>query len=538
MRQPFVRNGITLLSGIDPVGRCEKIANAVSLKDRTLYFCPSPLFGYGLGEFLSRLEKEAPSSAVLCVEADSELYELSLENIDVSVKTHRKLRITNITEAGKLCSFFRTQWEARAFRRIEIIRLTGGWQLFSDLYDALCDSLRREIATDWSNALTLAKLGRLYIRNALRNLPLLADFSSISKLSFGSSPVLVLGAGPSLDEVIDSLVIHFGESIFRTGNRPFKIVCVDTCLGALKDRKIFPDLVVILESQHWNLNDFHGCKGWEVKSAIDLSAYPQSSQMFTGNGFLFMTPWTSLKIFERLNETGLLPSVVPPLGSVGLSAVEISRRLTSGKIILCGLDFSFTVDKYHARSTPGHRKRLNTQNRLRGIINASVLDTAFAVVSKSGFPVLSSPVMRHYRDLFEQEFSGDRRLFNIEVSGLPLGIKTISMEDAFKALGGNGQEILLKESAATNEEKILLKGKLGFFLENEKKRLKDLRDILTGEAQMDREKLKVLIEECDYLWAHFPDFSGGKRPDFESSEFISFLNRIRAEIDPMMRLLG
>jgi hypothetical protein len=539
MQQAFIRNGITLLSGIDPVGRCEKIANAVSIKDRTLYFCPSPLFGYGLDKFLSRLEKEAPNSAVLCVEADSELYKLFLENIDASVKSDRKLRITNIAEAEKLCSFLHTQWGARAFRRIEIIRLTGGWQLSSELYDSLCDSLRREIAVDWSNALTLAKLGRLYIRNALRNFSLLADFSSISNLSFGPSPVLVLGAGPSLDECLDALEMRFGENIQHTENRHFKIVCVDTCLGVLKDRKIFPDLVVILESQHWNLNDFTGCKGWEVKSAIDLSAYPQSSEMLAGNGYLFMTPWTPLKIFERLKEAGFLPSVVPPLGSVGLSAVEISRRLTRGKIILCGLDFSFTVDKYHARSTPVHRRRLNTQNRLHGMLNAAVFDSAFAAVSKSGFSVLCSPVMRNYRDLFKQEFSGDARLFDIEGSGLLLGVKTLSMEDAFKMLGETDhiQEKLLKESAVSSEEKILLKGKLRVFLENEKKRLKDLRDIMTGEAQMDRKKLKMLIDECDYLWSHFPDYSGGQCPDFEKDELISFLKRVRAEIDPMIALL-
>ena len=540
MQQPFVRNGITLLSGFDPVGRCEKAASAVSLKDRTLYFCPSPIFGYGLAKFLSRMETEAPNSAVLCVEADSELYKLSLENMETSVKSAGKLRITNITDSGKLCSFLRTQWGARAFRRIEIIRLTGGWQLFRELYDSLCESLRREIAADWSNALTLAKLGRLYIRNALRNLSLLPDFPSISNLSFGFSPVLVLGAGPSLDEALDALEIRFGESLRRTENRPFKIVCVDTALGALKDRKIFPDLVVILESQHWNLNDFTGCKGWEVQSAIDLSAHPQSSQILTGNGFLFMTPWTSLKILERLKKAGLLPSGVPPLGSVGLSAVEISRRLTRGKIILCGLDFSFTVDKYHARSTPAHRRRLNTQNRLRGIFNASVFDSAFNAVSKSGLPVLCSPVMRNYRDLFEQEFSGDSRLFDIKGSGLPLGIKTLSIEDAFNVLGeaDSPQEKLSKENVMPDEEKILLKEKLIIFLEDEKKRLKDLKDILTGEAQPDREKFKTLIDECDYLWAHFPDFSGGRRVDFESSDLLSFLNRIRAEIDPMMALLG
>jgi len=71
---PFVRNGKTLLSGVDPQGRADRIASAVPVKERTLYFCPSPLYGYGLSNFLSRLKTEAPNSAVLCVEADTANY--------------------------------------------------------------------------------------------------------------------------------------------------------------------------------------------------------------------------------------------------------------------------------------------------------------------------------------------------------------------------------------------------------------------------------------------------------------------------------
>ena len=130
-------------------------------------------------------------------------------------------------------------------------------------------------------------------------------------------------------------------------------------------------------------------------------------------------------------------------------------------------------------------------------------------------------------------------MFDIKGSGLPLGIKILSMEDAFNVLGeaDSPQEKLLKENGMPDEEKIFLKERLKVFFEDEKKRLKDLKDILTGEAQPDREKLKTLIDECDYLWAHFPDFSGGRKVDFDSADFISFLNRVRAEIDPMIRLL-
>ena len=557
---PFVKNGKTLL-GIDPVRLSQRTADAVTVKERTLYFCPSPLYGYGLERLLERLE-EAPDSAILCVEADAELYELSIKSGVSSLAPEKKLRITNVSEAEKLCAFVREAWGARAFRRIETVRFSGGWQLFPELYNSLCEALSREIAVDWSNAMTLAKLGRLYIRNALRNLPLAARFPSIEKLSFGESPVLVLGAGPSLDETLDALCRRFAQTL-APENRPFKIICVDTCLGALKDRQITPDLAVILESQHWNLRDFTGCRGWEVPSAVDLSALPESARMLS-DGFLFMTPWTHLRIFERLKSAALLPAIFPPLGSVGLTAVEIARRASSGKIICSGLDFSFTADKYHARGTPGHRGKLNAQTRLRAMFNAAAFDSAsFAASSKNGCPVRSNPAMQNYRDLFEQEFAGDPRLFDIEGSGLSLGIKTLSMEDALEKISRRGTEIAEgakkrekkeftgedftqrrknAENAEEREgemgERRLLTEKVLIFFEGEKKRLEELRGILTGEAS-GQERLNVLVDECDYLWAHFPDYSGGRRPDLieSSPSALSFLKRLRAEIDPMLKLI-
>lgn len=546
--QGLVRNGITLLSGIDPVRRAERTADAVSVKDRTLYFCPSPIFGYGLEKFLSRLETEAPNSAILCIEADEELYDLSKKNMEPPLLAADKLHLTNVIDAENLYVLVRNRWGARAFRRVEVIKFTGGWQLFPELYDSLCETLRREIATDWSNALTLAKLGRLYIRNALKNLSLIPRMPSIANLSFGDENVLVLGAGPSLDDSLDALKQRFGDLLCRKEERPFKIICVDTCLSALKDRLIIPDLVVILESQHWNLCDFTGCKGWKVTAAIDLSALPQSTEVLGGGGFLFMTPWTNLKIFERLKEADLLPAVVPPLGSVGNTAVELARRLTGGKIICAGLDFSFTQDKFHARGTPGHRAYLNTKTRFKG--TAVYASSSFTSVSKAGFSVLSNPSMRNYRELFEKEFGGDSRLFDISGSGLPLGVKTLSVDEALVVLGEGtvknfshrGIEPSVREDTETQagsieegkESSALLKEKLQIFIEEEKKRLIELRDILTGEAEAEQERLGVLLDECDYLWGHFPDYAGGRKPDCGD---LSFLKRVRTEIDPMITRL-
>ena len=585
MELPFVKNGKTLLSGIDPVRLAERAADAVNITGKTLYFCPSPILGYGLERFLSRLSEHSGDSDVLCVEADLEIYKISAEHLSPLLARYKNLHLINICEiaskgvsafldaGAELAAVIRAQCGEKAFRRVETLRLTGGWQLFPEIYESLCDTIRREIASEWSNALTLTKLGRLYIRNFFRNLSLANTFPSLAELSFGSSPVLVLGAGPSLDETLEQLTVSSEQrtqnndklaernllpsDIFhRPEARSFKIVCVDTCLGALKDRNIVPDLVVVLESQHWNMRDFSGCRGWNVPAAVDFSALPASSRILDGGGYVFFTPWTRLRIFERLKNAGLLPAVVPPLGSVGLTAVEIARRLTTGKIICSGLDFSFSADKYHARGTQGHRRLLNTQTRLKRIANiAAFAQGVFSAVSKSGSSVYTNPIMKNYRDLFEREFADDERLRDIEGTGLSLGIKTITIKEAMNELGienSFSQRRIEPSVRDAEEEKERINSslcpcepqvrRLGVSNSNiplvlnndERSRLLELRNILAGDIAMDKNRLSILIDECDYLWAHFPDCAGGRHPGLED---ISFLKRVRTEIDPMLKVM-
>jgi hypothetical protein len=552
----LVWKGKTILSGINPAGRAECAADALELKDKTLYFCPSPLYGYGLGRLLERLEKEAPGSAVVCPEADPQLYDLSLKNIEPPLALHSGLRITNLIEPAALCTLVRQTWGSRSFRRVEVIRFSGGWQLFPELYSRLSEALRREIAVDWGNALTLTRLGRRYMHNALKNLSLLPVCPSITELSFGNAPVLVLGAGPSLDPLLDNLSRHFGDLLCGAPEaqaaRPFKIICVDTSLPALNDRNISPDLVVILESQQWNLRDFTGLRGRKIPAAMDFSALPASGRVLAGSLYLFMTPWTDLRIFRRLRDGGLLPPAVLPLGSVGLCAVELARRLTGGNIISGGLDFSFTLDAFHARSTPGHKDKLQSCSRFKSLLNAAQAfgGGSFCAVSKDGKQVRSNPALRNYCALFRQEFSSDQRLFDVADSGLPLGIKTLSINDALellKAESSSAETEIAHNTGVMNRqrppaEQAERNKNLFAFLQIEKDRLVTLRAMLSGEVPAER--LESLIDECDYLWAHFPDYAGADRGRPGEREIaaagqtaLSFLKRIRAEIDPALALL-
>jgi hypothetical protein len=473
-------------------------------------------------------------SAVLCVEADEGLLELSRTALAGLLEENPRLRLVRAGTAEELCSVIRLAWGARRFRRVETIRLTGGWRLFPELYDSLHVALKQTIYTDWTNAMTLVKLGRRYIRNALWNLGRLPESRDLSELSFGSAPVLVLGAGPSLDGLLEELFRFFGDPIRDPAKRPFRIICVDTCLPPLKERNLRPDLAVILESQHWNLRDFIGTGIWRVSAAFDLSALPATGEILGGEVFLFFTPWTGLSVFNRLRAAGLLPKPVAPLGSVGLTATALARELSSGPIITGGLDFSFTLDAYHARGTAGHLDRLYRQDRFHSLINAggAFRRGVFTATAKSGQAVRSDPVMASYRDLFEGEFAPEGRIRDALGPGLSLGTVPLLPQEVFEVLGSGPVRPLAMPPRKAGPGY----GVVRTFIRGEREALVTLRRILTGEITVPAEQVEALLDREDYLWAHFPDCAGtgGRRPPAGD---ISFLKRVRAEIDPFIRLL-
>jgi hypothetical protein len=140
--------------------------------------------------------------------------------------------------------------------------------------------------------------------------------------------------------------------------------------------------------------------------------------------------------------------------------------------------------------------------------------------------------MRGYRDLFEQEFAGETRLRDISGSGLPLGIKSLPMDEALGMLAGEGEFPPFPPPSPQRRESSF---QLKTFMEEEKERLIRLRGLLSGALSPAGGELDGLLDECGYLWAHFPECAGagGRRPPADD---ISFFKRVRAEIDPFLRL--
>jgi hypothetical protein len=141
--------------------------------------------------------------------------------------------------------------------------------------------------------------------------------------------------------------------------------------------------------------------------------------------------------------------------------------------------------------------------------------------------------MASYRDLFEREFAGDGGIRDLMGTGLSLGTVPLSLEEARELLGsGQNLRLPLPSPPDTGGRTTAMET----FVREEREALVTLRKILTAELTVPELRREALLDRENYLWAHFPDCAGtgGRRPPPGD---ISFLKRVRTEIDPFIGLL-
>jgi hypothetical protein len=114
-------------------------------------------------------------------------------------------------------------------------------------------------------------------------------------------------------------------------------------------------------------------------------------------------------------------------------------------------------------------------------------------------------------------------------TGLPLGIPVLSPEEACAVLKSDAPARRPARPVPALPDTALVRG----FIKGEREKLALLKETLSGTSACSA-NLEELLDYCSYLWLHFPECAGadGKRPSVQN---ISFLKRVRTEIDPFLR---
>lgn len=494
--------GRLLYSERGPALFAERLAASMaqSAEPGRLYILASPGLWYGVASLLARLREDC---SLLCVEADPRLADLSRRFLPEEIRRDRRLRFVETLDPESLGKEAR---DLGVFRRVRLLKFSGGAAFHEAEYRRAAEFLDGEYLAAWKNRASLMAMGRLWIRNSFENLAALEEIAP-TPLPRLRGPGFVCGAGPSLESALPLLA--------RLKNRAWILAC-DTALPPLLARGIMPDLVVCLEAQAHNLADFVPLGNRRISLVADLSSHPATFRALRGPKHLSLVRVHEGAFTDRLAALGLPALSLPPLGSVGVHALHLARRIATGSVFALGLDFAFEAGKTHARGTPTllaeeyaltrlHRwPRQNAAAFRHGVRSVPACPGEAGGSTQEG-RLLTDPVLSGYAALLAGESAlPGPRIYDIRGRGLPIGAPRLNFEEvqalvrqeAPEKRKTGGTEGVLWPSEA---------GKGATFLAGELDRLTELEAGLKGRRLLGREELARRLEELDYLLWPLPD---------------------------------
>lgn len=303
----------------------------------------------------------------------------------------------------------------------DVVSLPAYANQFPALWKAL--STRRERIREHRsiNLATLARFGRLWLRNSFRNMQTYRSAGRLNQLvgSLRGAPTLLLAAGPSLDIVLGdlpSLAEHFIICAVDTAVRP--------CLAAGVD----PDFVVVVDPQYWNSRHLDRCKLNQSKTRLvtELSVHPRCLGRYDVQTFLAASIFPLGEFIEggRIARLGAG-------GSVATSAWDLLRQAGASDIVIAGLDLGFPGLQTHCAGAYAEESRHATASRHHSAetqaVNYLFSGAPHTVNDYAGGDLVSDRRMDVYAAWFEQRFREEAR---------PGGVRTWNLGTASRALAG------------------------------------------------------------------------------------------------------
>ena len=502
-------------SRYSPEAASERAVEALSISPQSLVLVFSPLLCYGLENLFKKIPDD---SFVLFIEKEAALKEMTMEHLKPFLSAHTNsffIAPETVQEVAALFDEENGTLNLSLLRRTVVVELSQACRLNEDFYGRITKIIDTGINQFWRNRITLIKLGRLYAKNLLRNMGQIPS-SRILVPDSVESPFLICGAGPSLD-----LLIPFIKKM----QKKLFIIAVDSALVPLLKNDIRPDAVLAVESQLANEKAFIGSVKSGIPLIADLTSRPQILKLTGGTVCFFLSEYQKTVFLKRVCSTAKNVPVFEPLGSVGLSALEVAlflRKTEDIPVLFCGLDFSFVPCKTHCRESPSHAQMLASHNRLKSLLNpdSSFRADTVSVIGKNDTVCLTQPSLLGYGKNFQAHYANKKNVFDLSIFGIDTGCRKLSQSEAELLLSAfdNKNESFLQQLPVNTDTEVVAE-----FYRTEKKMLTQLRTMLIEGG--DESLILELVAKCEYLYLHFPD--GYKKPSTD----LSFLKRIRSETD-------
>ena len=439
--------GKALYSKYAPDKAVKALVEKQTLLDSSVFLLESPALWYGTKELL---EKISDTSIVCAFEADRELFAFSkdiLKEKDFADKIH----FFSPDSLDAFDAFLRKEVEEKSLKRIIPLDFSAGVNFERPLYQKVNLACQEIVERFWKNRITLQKFGRLYSKNFFLNLPKLIYSDELKNLA-GSvkKNIILFGAGESLEKIFS---FEKKDDLIKKINSDFFVIAVDAALPALFDMGIKVDAAVLMEGQAAITKAFIGSKNKIPFLIQDMCSRPDIAALINARPLLYLSKYAKASFLESAVEELSFTSIFPPLGSVGLMALEAALLLkeSSKKIFIFGLDFSYSLGKTHANGCPAHKNQLLKTNRLCPLENYDASFSSLCINDKGENKIYTNQALLSYAKLSASYGKNEKyknEIFEIEGFSLQKGFAAFSLDDLMNVEEG----VVSKEIAGPSKD--------------------------------------------------------------------------------------
>jgi hypothetical protein len=390
---------------------------------------PLLIIGLGLGDHLIYIQKAFPKNPKLVLELNSEVWAQSLSIQKTFFESYPNLwgfyYWSHLDQFSSLLSFISPN---EASLLPHVIVLPAYRNLYSIFVNHCIQIIQQKRERKTVNSATLRRFGKLWLRNTLRNISHYSCGIPIQDLfgKFTGIPAILLGAGPSLDELLPWVLEIQNQCL---------IMAVDTALRPTLTHGLRVDFTMILEPQYWNTRHLDFVYNPDVLVITEISTHPRAYQIFEYPPILAgstypLGAYLEQGYFARLGAGG----------SVATSAWDFLNRLGVSEIYLVGIDLAFPKLHTHAAGSLSEQLVLTQATRLKPTEtgNFTYLQSGkpIQVMNNLGEEVTSDMRMNIYAAWFESQCkntSGSEESPNKEINS---NVKTFTLSPQARALSG------------------------------------------------------------------------------------------------------
>ena len=241
------------------------------------------------------------------------------------------------TDPANVQNFLEKEVPETEAANIKIIEWRPSLNFYGEAYLKLLSNVVEFIKRRDAASRTVSAFGRRWVKNFFRNL---GNVKEVLLYKTADTPVIITGSGPSLEEALP---------VIRGAQDGAIILAASSSVTALANGGVTADIVITTDGGAWALKHLYSChrnsKAGTAIAANLCAALPSqcaaSPLLIINDGSL----WQSITLHELA-----IPSVIiPQMGTVTASAVELAMILSGGNVYLAGLDLSVKDIRTHAR---------------------------------------------------------------------------------------------------------------------------------------------------------------------------------------------